>query len=71
MIMSSYSHNRNVPSGRMAAGGQDGWEITYGTEGIAERKSYGTGEALPDEDTGSGKRTESKLPAGTADICRL
>jgi hypothetical protein len=29
----------------MAEGGQDGREITYGTERITERKSYGTGEA--------------------------
>jgi hypothetical protein len=50
----------------MAAGGQDGREITYGTEGITERKSYGTGEARTDDDTDSGTGTESKLPAGTA-----
>jgi hypothetical protein len=37
-----------------------GREITYGTERITERKSYGTGEARTDDDT------DSELPAGTA-----
>jgi hypothetical protein len=57
MIMSSGKRNRNVPFGRIMAGGQDGRETTNGTAGIVERKSYGIGEARETDDTGDGERT--------------
>jgi hypothetical protein len=71
MIMSSCKRNRNVPFGRIAAGGQDGRETTDGTERIAERKSHGTRETGAVDDTGGGEGTQSELPTRTADICRL
>jgi hypothetical protein len=45
MIMSSCKRNRNVPFGKIAAGGRYGRETADGTKGIAEKESDGTGEA--------------------------
>jgi hypothetical protein len=45
LIFFGRKHYKNVPFGKIAAGGRDRRETADGTNGIAERESDGTGEA--------------------------